>query len=210
VEPPGAATLATATNNQGQAYTTVPNRNTGAYTISNVPSGFYTVRFTAVPGFAALSSAMPSVQTNQTATADTTCMTDTNAASGIHGLVTWQCEGKMCSHQQLAGNLSADSLRIIALSSTPDGTDVVLRIKPFTGVDTYSLGSGNASAVFRRYLPTTIASFACTGAGTSGTLTVTRYGAAMRTLVGTFNFTANALPTTDIAGVTGWTIDLHL
>ena len=63
VGPPGAATLATA-NNQGQAYTTVPNRNTGAYTISNVPSGFYTVRFTAAPGFVALSSAMPLVQTS--------------------------------------------------------------------------------------------------------------------------------------------------
>ena len=53
VGPPGAATLATA-NNQGQAYTTVPNRNTGAYTISNVPSRFYTVRFTAAPGFCSL------------------------------------------------------------------------------------------------------------------------------------------------------------
>ena len=69
VGPPGAATLATATNNQGQAYITVPNRNTGAYTISNVPSGFYIVRFTVAPGFVALSSAMPFVQTNQTATA---------------------------------------------------------------------------------------------------------------------------------------------
>ena len=87
MEPPGAATLATA-NNQGQAYTTVPNRNTGAYTISNVPSRFYTVRFTAAPGFVALSSAMPLVQTSQTATAGTTFMTYTNAASGIHGLVT--------------------------------------------------------------------------------------------------------------------------
>ena len=63
-------------------------RNTGAYTNSNVPSGFYTVRFTAAPGFVALSSAMPLVQTSQTATAGTTFMTYTNAASGIHGLVT--------------------------------------------------------------------------------------------------------------------------
>ena len=137
-------------------------------------------------------------------------MTYINAASGIHGLVTWQYEGKMCSHQQLTGNLSTDSLRIVALSFTPDGTDVVLRIKPFTGVGTYSLGSGNALAVFRRYLLTTIASFAYTGAGTSGTLTVTRYEAATRTLVGTFAFTANALPDTGIAVVTGGTIDLHL
>ena len=76
----------------------------------------------------------------------------------------------MCSYQQLTGNLSADSLRIVALSSTPDGTDVVLRIKPFTSMGTCSLGSSNTLAVFRRYLPTTIASFACTGAGTSGTL----------------------------------------
>ena len=76
----------------------------------------------------------------------------------------------MCSHRQLAGNPSADSLRIVALSSTPDGTDVVLRIKPFTSVGTYSFDSGNASAVFRRYLPTTITSFDCMGAGTSGTL----------------------------------------
>ena len=97
---------------------------------------------------------MPLVQTSQTTTAGTTFMTYTNAASGIHGLVTWQYEGKLCSHQQLAGNLSADSLRIVALISTPDGTDVVLRIKPFTGVGTYSLGSGNTSAVFRRYPPT--------------------------------------------------------
>ena len=148
----------------------MPNRNTGAYTINNVPSGFYTVRFTAAPGFVALSSAMPLVQTNQTATAGTTCMTYTNAASGIHGLATWQREGKMCSHRQLAGNPSADSLRIVALSSTPDGTDVVLRIKPFTSVGTYSLSSSNTLAVFRRYLPTTIANFACTGAGTSGAL----------------------------------------
>ena len=88
MRPPSAATLATATSNQGQAYTTVPNRNTGAYTISNVPLGFYTVRFTAAPGFVALSSAMPLVQTSQTATAGTTFMTYTNAASGIHGLVT--------------------------------------------------------------------------------------------------------------------------
>ena len=91
-----------------------------------------------------------------------------------------------------------------------DGTDVVLRIKPFTGVGTYSLGSGNASAVFRRYLPATIASFACTGAGTSGTLIVTRYEAATRTLVGTFAFAANALPATGMAVVTGGTIDLRL
>ena len=76
----------------------------------------------------------------------------------------------MCSHQQLSGNPNADSLRIVALSSTPDGTDVVLRIKPFTSVGTCSLSSSNTLAVFRRYLPTTIASFACTGAGTSGTL----------------------------------------
>ena len=211
VGPPGAATLATATNNQGQAYTTVPNRNTGAYTISNVPSGFYTVRFTAAPRFVALSSAMPLVQASQTATAGTTLMTYINAASGIHGLVTWQYEGKMCSHQQLTGNLSTDSLRIVTLSSTPDGTDVVLQIKPFTGVGTCSLGSGNASAVFRRYLPTTVASFVCTEAGTSGTLTVTRYEAATRTLVGTFAFTANALPpATDMAVITGVTIDLRL
>ena len=189
----------------------MPNRNTGAYTISNVPSRFYTVRFTAAPGFVALSSAMTLVQTSQTATAGTNFMMYTNAASGTHGLVTWQYEGKLCSHQQLAGSLSADSLRIVALIFTPDGTDVVLRIKPFTGVGTYSLGSGNASAVFRRYLPITIASFACTGAGTSGTLTVTRYEAATRTLAGTFTFTANTLPpATDMAGVTGGTIDLRL
>ena len=168
------------------------------------------MRFTAAPGFVALSSAMPLVQTNQTATAGTTCMTYTNAASGIHGLATWQREGKMCSHRQLAGNPSADSLRIVALSSTPDGTDVVLRIKPFTSVDTCSLGSGNALAVFRRYLPTTIASFACTEAGTSGTLTITRYEAATRILVGTFTFTANALPATGMTVVTGGTIDLRL
>ena len=111
----------------------------------------------------------------------------------------------------MAGSLSADSLRIVALSSTPDGTDVVLRIKPFTGVGTYSLNSDNASAVFRRYLPTTIASFACTEAGTSGTLTVTRYEAATRTLVGTFTFAANALlPATGMAVVTEGTIDLRL
>ena len=119
VGPPGAATLATATNNQGQVYTTVPNRNTGgAYIISNVASGFYTVRFTAAPRFVALSSAMPLVQASQPATAGTTFMTYINAASGIHSLVTWQYEGRLCSHQQLAGSLSADSLRIVALSST--------------------------------------------------------------------------------------------
>ena len=207
--PPGAATLATATNNQGQAFTTVPDRRTGAYALSDLPAGPYTVRFTAAPEFTALSSATPLVLPSQTVAAGTTFMTYTTAAASIHGLVTWQYDGKFCSHQQLAGSLSADSLRIVALSCTPDGTDVVLRVKPFAGVGTYSLGSGNASAVFRRYLPASIASYAATG--TSGTLTVTRYEAATRTLVGTFSFTANALaPATGTAAVTGGTIDLRL
>ena len=62
----------------------------------------------------------------------------------------------------------------------------------------------------RRYSATTVASFAYTGAGTSGILTVTRYETATRTLVGTFAFTANALPATGMVVVTGGTIDLHL
>lgn len=211
VGPPGAATLATATNNQGQVYTATPDPSTGAYAISNVPTGSYTVRFTPVLGFAALSSARPSVQPNQTVSAGTTFMSVTSSAAGIHGLVAWQYDGKSGSSQQLAGSLSADSLRIVALGSTSEGSDVVLRVKPFTGLGTYSLSSGSASAVFRRYLPTTIASYGCTGAGASGTLIVTRYDAATRTLVGTFAFTANALlPATGTVTVSAGSIDLRL
>lgn len=205
VGPPGAATLATATNNQGQPYTAVPDRSTGTYVLNNLPAGFYTVNFTPASEFTATSAARASAQVNQTVSTGTTFMTYVGAATTIHGLVTWQYEGKLSSHQQLAGNLSADSLRIVALGCVAEGTDVVLRVKPFAGVGTYSLGSANASAVVRRYQAAGITSYAAT----SGTLTVTRYDAATRTLVGMFSFTANA-PTTGSVAVTGGTIDLRL
>ena len=210
VGPPGAAILATATDNKNHVFTAVPDRGTGAYSFGNVAPGFCTVYFTAAAGFGAYSSAMPLVQPNQTAQAGATFMSIVAGAS-ISGVAVWQYDaGKTAGSQQLGGSLSADSLRIVALSSVSLGTDVVLRVKPFTGVGTYALNTSNNTAVFRRYLPTGAVTYLSNSAATSGILTVTGYDATRRTLVGTFAFTANALPpATGTVTVTAGGLDLQ-
>jgi hypothetical protein len=207
VGPPGAATLATATDKQNQVFTAVPDRKTGVYTFNKVAPGFCTIYFTAAPGFSAHTSATPIVQADQTVQAGVSYMMFVGAVS-LHGNVAWQYDGSLTTAaQQLAGNLSADSLRIEAVSSSGYGTDVLLRVKPFTGVGTYPLNTGNNTAVFRRYLPTGVVTYLSNSAATSGTLTITSYDAARRTLNGTFSFSANALPpATGTAAVTSGTL----
>lgn len=194
VGPPGAAMLATATDKQNHVFTTVPDRRTGAYSFSKVAPGFCTIYFTAAPGFSAHASATPIVQADQTAQAGVAYMMFVGAVS-LYGNVSWQYDaGMTTASQQLAGSLSPDSLRIEALSSSGYGTDVVLRVKPFTGVGTYALNTSNNTAALRRYLPTGAVTYLSNSAATSGTLTVTSYDAARRSLTGTFSFSANALP----------------
>ena len=120
----------------------------------------------------------------------------------------WQYDGTSSSGaQQLSGNLSGDSLRLVAVSC--GATDVTLKIKGFTGVGTYPLSAAGNAAYFRRYLPGTSRAYLASGVGAVGTVTVSSYSTARRTLMGTFSFVANRLPPAQgTVAVTGGIFDL--
>jgi hypothetical protein len=212
----GSATSVTATASDGTTYTTIPNAQTGAFTIP-LPAGTYTLTFiTTLSAPNAFPARVPvTVVAGATASPTLPPLTHDNVK---RGLLRWTVDGTTYTANWLGGQfgdrgLVSDSKGYFYLSGTagefdksPEVAEVFLVVPEasrkgviFVGPATYTLGgeetgsfgeytyyAGGRLAGFSRYTTPTYP-------GTpTGTLRLTRYDANLGVAAGIFEFVAAA------------------
>ncbi|RYU83223.1 DUF6252 family protein [Hymenobacter persicinus] len=201
ISPVGSITTVTATSSGGLTFPVVPNGASGAFALPELAAGTYVLSFTPASGYVAPSPRTVDVVAGKTTAAGTVSVSGNGTPRGT---VSWMKDGTAYSSTVLSGLINNQSFSLEAAAANPTFTDNVRLDVPLgiTGPGTYSLaGSSDPrsnTADYWRTSGTVTTSYTTqlrltsptTGINGTGTLTVSSYDAATRTMSGTFAFNA--------------------
>ena len=188
VSPAGSISTVTATSAGGLTFPVAPD-GSGGFRFEALVPGVYTLSFAPAAGFAAPASRSLTVVAGATAAAGTVAVSPYVAV--LRGTVSWETGGQTYTASSLSGSLAT----ITATAQTGNQADILtLNLPGLNGVGTYRLENqnqqNNASYIISNGgVPAASYSTAVVG-GLNGTVTVTSYDAAARTMSGTFGFVA--------------------
>jgi len=187
IDPAGSIRTVTATNAGGLTF---PLGVSGSiFRFENLAAGVYTLSFTPAAGYNAPANRSLTVVAGTDAVAGTVSVSP--QVSVLRGSVSWEIGATTFTAATLSGSLTA----VIATAQTGAQADVLtLNLPGFNGVGTYRLENinqqNNAQYITSNGgVPTASYSTTVVG-GLNGTVTVTSYDAATRTMSGTFGFVA--------------------
>ena len=202
VSPANALSQVTATNAGGLAFLAAPAAGTGAFALTNLAPGRYSLSFTPAAGYAAPAPRALDVVAGQTATAGTVVV----AGDGTpRGTIAWTVDGITLSSTVLAGTVRAlggvTDIRAFATSGGVQHEVSFYFSDHPAGLGTYTLfanGPGYNSGGYTRTTGGVLVSYGTylqqtgsgSGAAGQGAFTVAAYNAAARAMSGTFAFTA--------------------
>ena len=196
VSPAGAIGKVTATDAGGLTFVGTPDATTGAFSITDLKPGNYTLSFTPTAGYVAPAERTITIVAGEKVAAGTVSVESDGSLRS--GTLNWRVDGTSYTATTVTGSIGdlgmgGKTLSIEATAvngSTSDQLSLV--VGSFTpAVGTYELGNVYyRSAAYQR---TSGGIITATYGGqymASGTVTISSYDASTRTLTGTFGFSA--------------------